>query len=167
MDIVRFNNCLSDSSKGIFNEEFYKYCVVKFKIYVMHMFGNKIDAEETAFDIFHYKIFLIKNYSYVLLPNRWLFKVARNYVLDKLKSDKKYRSLIENIDADRVYEDYLERADLKQALRKLEKRPLQVIWLHYFGGYKFKEISQTLGITAKSASNICKSAAKKLNELLS
>ena len=60
-----------------------------------------------------------------------------------------------------------ERADLKQALRKLEKRPLQVIWLHYFGGYKFKEISQTLGITAKSASNICKSAAKKLNELLS
>jgi RNA polymerase sigma-70 factor, ECF subfamily len=89
----------------------------------------------------------------------WLFRIARNAVIDQYRREGRRRSLLARIGRDRQFPDSVEesveqRSDLRSicaALETLRERDRQLVGLRIAAGLSFADIGGVLGIREGSA----------------
>ena len=89
----------------------------------------------------------------------WLFRIARNAVIDQYRREGRRRSLIARIGRDREFPDSVEenveqRYDLRAicaALETLRERDRQLVGLRVAGGLSYAEVGQVMGMRESAA----------------
>ena len=99
--------------------------------------------------------------SAVRAPERWVWKVAFRVAARELKQRRR-RAVA---DPPNVV-DATDAVDLLLALRQLPPKQRAVLILHYYGGYKAREIAGILGSTAATARVHLSAGRKQLRRLL-
>jgi len=128
--------------------------------------GNKGDAEDVFSDVFFALWRLNKQYSSDEHLKAWLIRVSVNKAKNVRKSayNRHKAVLHENIFAeDNSFENSL---DVQNALEKLKPRDRAVVYLHYYEGYSYQEISKIIGLKEGSVRSVAKRAREEMKELL-
>ena len=87
--------------------------------------------------------------------------------LRRYKSADEYKDNYSNIDiTNHQYENYELRKMLLKNIQKLPTQQQEAILLHYFCGYKQKEVSNILNKTDKATESLIIRARKKLKTIL-
>jgi RNA polymerase sigma-70 factor, ECF subfamily len=89
----------------------------------------------------------------------WLFRIARNAVIDQYRREGRRRSLLLRIGRNRDFADSVEesaevRSDLRSicaALETLRERDRQLVGLRVAGGLRFAEVGEVLGMRESAA----------------
>ncbi|WP_299224710.1 sigma-70 family RNA polymerase sigma factor [uncultured Psychroserpens sp.] len=139
----------------------------------VRMLKNKEEAEEVAQDTF---IKVFKSLSKFKGDSRfstWIYRVAYNTCLDRIKKNKKYQSDIEINEFTehqiKVMESAIDRIELqerKQAIQNclalLPSNDSFILTLYYFEELSLDEIAQVIGITANNVKIRLYRSRKKL-----
>jgi RNA polymerase sigma-70 factor (ECF subfamily) len=89
----------------------------------------------------------------------WLFRIARNAVIDQYRREGRRRSLLARVGRDRAFPESVEetveqRSDLRsicEALETLRDRDRQLVGLRIAGGLSFAEVGAVLGMREGAA----------------
>lgn len=115
---------------------------------VFSIVGQKEDAEDIASDVFVSLFEKANQFNTGGSHKGYLATIARNKAYDFLK--KYGRVVVEEElpeDAnDRMEDDIVKRIDVESLLNKLSADERQIVHMHFFGGLKFSEIAEILGI---------------------
>ncbi len=93
----------------------------------------------------------------------WLIRVAINECTDYIRSNKRTSSLEDA--KNMVFSIDEDKSDLSFALLQLKPKYRNVIYLHYYEGYKIDEISQILGIKLNTVKSLLKRGKEKLENI--
>jgi RNA polymerase sigma factor (sigma-70 family) len=113
-------------------------------------------------------------FSKIENPKPYVFRILRNTILDGLKKIPKYAELsnTELIDPMLSKQDFIishelsdeMKAKLDQALETLTTRQKEIIFLKFYNGLNYEEISIVTSIKYQSVRNLCSTALKKLKK---
>lgn len=166
MDAQKFN-CLIKKikyDKKAIDSIYDEYCS-ELKIHIQRRFGNLVNPEDMLEDIF-LKILEMETPNHVKYPTAWLFRVADNYITDKLRGTHQDEEYIETIskefDVDKIVLDI----EVKEALSKLDKLTQQILYMHFWEGYRFKELARELNLSYVSIRSRASRAYKTLKKFL-
>lgn len=121
--------------------------------YVYHRVPTRADAEDITQEVFIKAWRAIAKFRQTGTPfGAWLIVIARNSVADFYKARKKYVFLYDieiisrNIESDpqAMTETSLNRERMMKAVLKLKGGKREVILLHFFEGWSYREISGLL-----------------------
>lgn len=112
-------------------------------------------------DAFRFLYSVMKHESYNLKK-----KLTKDFPVEDIDQiiDNLYYTTIE-ADADPEFL-YTERTIVREAMKKLPEDYSTILYLHYYYGYKFKEIAAFLGISENTAIQKCHYIRKKLKAIL-
>jgi RNA polymerase sigma-70 factor (ECF subfamily) len=104
----------------------------------------------------------------------WLFRIARNAVIDQYRREGRRRSLLARIGRDRQFPSSVEesaeqRNDLRSicaALERLRERDRQLVGLRVAGGLSFAEVAEVLGMREGAAKMATHRALERVRDLL-
>jgi len=133
--------------------QLYQLYVDRIYNYIYYKTGHSVDAEDLTEHVFIKAWEAIRRFRFEGKPfAAWLFKVARNVVIDHYRTRKSNSDLSEVISAiahDGDPEDYAQRRATGQllmtAIRRLTDEQQQVILLKFIDGMDNTEISATMG----------------------
>lgn len=146
MDAKKFNRLMktikydSKALSGIY-EEYY----LKIKAHVQRRFGKLVCAEDISQEVF-LKLLSLEIKDYIKYPTAWLFMIADNKVKDILRSTYDEIALTELFKSPFNLDDTIVSTDIKSAFSHLDSCSQQIIYLHLWEGYTYKEIAQELGL---------------------
>ena len=122
--------------------------------YVLRMVGNRTLAEDLTQDVFLRVFQGLRGYSLHARFTTWLFQVAKNRVVDELRSvERRPRSLMTIDDAPRleVVDAPIERSEAITALWRgveaLSPDLKEALLLRDIAGFSYNEIADTLDVT--------------------
>jgi RNA polymerase sigma-70 factor (ECF subfamily) len=122
--------------------------------YVLRMVGNRTLAEDLTQDVFLRVFQGLRGYSLRARFTTWLFQVAKNRVVDELRSvERRPRSLMTIDDAPRleVVDAPIERSEAITALWRgveaLSPDLKEALLLRDIAGFSYNEIADTLDVT--------------------
>ncbi|MDE6412087.1 MAG: sigma-70 family RNA polymerase sigma factor [Clostridia bacterium] len=141
MDAQKFNRLLKKikyNKKAV--DSIYDEYSPKLKLHFQRRFGNLINPEDTVEDVF-LKLLEMETPNHVEFPTAWLFRLADNYIIDELRTKHQDEQYFENIseefDLEHIYVDI----EVKVALSKLDNLTQQLLYLHFWEGYSYKELA--------------------------
>ena len=138
--------------------------------YVFSILKNYEDSEDVVQDTY-VKIYQnIGMYESQGKPMAWIFVIARNLALMKIRNQKRFVD-IEEYEWDQLYKgnDYLGVEDkmvLKAAFSKLTSEECQFVMLHALSGIKHREIAEMYGMPLATVLSKYNRAIKKLKKIL-
>ncbi len=142
---TEFNNMRAgsiDSFNNIYNE-------MKKPVYtiIYRLLLNKYDSEDILQDLFLRLYKLSPEYK-IDNPRAYIFMMARNMALDKLKEKKVDELTEETIDYENSYFDdkVVNSLSLDDALSKLDIKDREIITLRINGEMKFREIASMMNL---------------------
>ncbi|MFH1583475.1 MAG: RNA polymerase sigma factor [Candidatus Falkowbacteria bacterium] len=128
--------------------------------YALDFVKDTATAEDLTQEVFVKVWRKIKKFDKKYKFKNWLYAIAKNTCLDYLKKNRAINfSELNLVDDNLMFEDLiketglssqekLERAHetniLNSAINKLPEKYKQTVKLHYLGGFKFREIAETL-----------------------
>jgi len=128
--------------------------------FIFHYLGNSSDAEDAVQDVFVKVWKNLRKFDSSKKFKTWLFTIAKNTAVDFLRKKKMAvfadfvdedgnNFIAENItdqslSADLIFDRNLTAADLKLALRKLDREDRAIISLYFNDGFNFREIAEIL-----------------------
>jgi len=144
--------------------------------YVLLRVGERADAEDLVQEIFLKVLQALPSYKPKGLPiSAWLFRIARNHVIDFLRRKKREESKFtrEEISEVSALEDPLREAELradlkrvKEALRDLTDLQREVIALRFGAGLSVAETAKAMGKTENAVKALQHSAISALRRRL-
>lgn len=143
--------------------------------YVFYMTGNHFKTEDVVSDTFEKALLNIHKYEHRGYTfGAWLFRIARNLVIDQSKKIQNNTSsldgLQEIIEADNNTEDRavldIQKEQLKTLLKTLKEEQLECVVLRYIEGYSVRETCEITSRTEDSVKSLCKRALQNLKELV-
>jgi RNA polymerase sigma factor (sigma-70 family) len=145
----------------------YRFCVSQLR--------DVATAEDVAGDVF---AAAFAAYDRVLPEpagvRTWLFRIARNAVIDQYRREGRRRSLIARVGRHRQFPDSVEesvevRSDLRAicaALETLRERDRQLVGLRVAAGLSFAEVGEVLGMRESAAKAATHRALERVRALL-
>lgn len=138
--------------------------------FLMTYLRNIESAEDIAQDSFMYMIVNKTEYDFKYSFKTYLYTIAKSRALNYLKKSKKtifvedvinntYVNFDENVESNFIEKENYE--NLKKVIKKLKKEYQIVIYLYYFQGFKYAEISKILN-QSMSKTKMAIHRAKKL-----
>ena len=168
MEPLKFNRLIQKikyDPKSI--EAIYDEYRLKLKVHIQRRFGNLISAEDFTEDIF-LKLLEMETPKYVEYPTSWLYRIADNYIIDKLRGRRQDEELFETTTSDKFdIEQAVIDNEVKEAMSNLDELTQQILYLHYWEGYSFKELEAGLALSYGSIRTRASRAYKILQKYLS
>ena len=137
----------------------------RLKAHVQRRFGKLIESEDVAQDIF-LKLLEIEMRDYIQYPTAWLFKMADNHVINTLRGQHTEEELLEIASAEFNIENTILSMELMRAISNLDKISQQILYLHYWEGYSFKELAIELNLSYANIRTKASRAYKTLKKYL-
>ena len=134
--------------------------------YVLSFLRNQADAEDAMQDTY----LRIRSAAHLYRPNgkpmAWIFTIARNVSLMKLRRHKKAATFIEKeaasgFDFSQIG-DFEDRLVLETAFKALSEQECSIIILHAAAGLKHREIGELLGLSLSAVLSKYNRGIKKL-----
>jgi RNA polymerase sigma-70 factor (ECF subfamily) len=132
-------------------EQLYRLYVKQIFRYVYYQLGDRMTAEDITEDVFIRVLERIRTCAgREATFKAWLYRIARNRVVDHLRSQRKHLS----IESDRTQQISdrrsdpardIERRELWEVLREIPPGQSQVVILKFLAGLENQEIAQILG----------------------
>ena len=149
----------------IFQQRIFKYC--------FYMLGQKEEAEDAVQEVFLKAYKNIYNYKNSSNFSAWLYKIAHNYCVNKLKRRKIIKFLPINLDrfvlntslSSGIENKELNRK-LKEALEQLSAVERSIILMRIIEEKRYKEIAELLNYNPATLRKKYQRACKKLQNIL-
>ncbi|MGD8782014.1 MAG: sigma-70 family RNA polymerase sigma factor [Ignavibacteria bacterium] len=150
--------------------EFYNLLYPRIYGFIFRSTFDKILTEEICQETFINFWEARESISVEKYSNAYLFKIAKNLLINSLERTKKMFSLqsseyIDSIRAERVNENMLE-YDLKQAVLKLPERCRIIFILNRYQRFRYSEIAEILDISIQTVKNQMSKSIKILRKYL-
>ena len=167
-DILLIENILNGDVSA------FKTLVNNYKSYVFNLVIKIVDdyedAEEVSMDVFLNVYKSLKNFRQNSNFTTWLYRIAYNASLNKLKSRKQNFTSFENEEIFwteyEQYDDENEVFIIEKALKKLNDIERTIVHLYYYEDISVKEISEITGNSIENIKVILYRCRKKLYDLL-
>jgi RNA polymerase sigma-70 factor (ECF subfamily) len=137
--------------------------------------GVRADAEDIAGEVFLRALESLKRYQERGVPMQaWLFRIARNLVVDHLRKKQKRKTVpIDDVEIEGgmnpaiTAERNVEIERVTRAMEQLTQEQKEVLGLRFFGGLTSREASQVLKKSDGAVREMQRAAIEKLRNLLS
>lgn len=116
---------------------------MKLKERIHFYFGKLVNEEDMAQEVFM-KLMTMETPPFVEYPTTWLWRIARNYVIDTLRVTHPEVKLLETQPGDFDLEKTILEEDVKAAMAQLDESSQQIVYMHYWEGYRLKELVPVL-----------------------
>lgn len=121
----------------------------------LRMSGERATAAELTHDVYVRAWERLAQYRQESAFGTWLYRLTVNFVLERLRSDKRREARVRLVDdeatehavetaADLTNTDVLDRIDLQKAIAALPRNARQVFVLHDIEGYQHDEIAEQM-----------------------
>lgn len=142
-----------------------RYADMVHRIGVMYL-HNTADAEDVFQNVFLKYALCLRAFRDEEHKKAWLIRVAVNICRSKLRGPWKKK-----VDLTETAEEYLagipeEHREVLDAVRALDPKYRDVIYLHYFEGYKAREIGRILGRRENTVYSLLARGRARLKEVL-
>lgn len=167
MNPKKFNELLSNiKTDELALAELFDYYYFRIKLHIQRLYPS-LNAEDIAQEFFLQLLRTSNERKYIYRPAAWVYAVCENIakrVLSESAVEPFDSESIEHVSVDRDdSESVLNRVMANEMLEQIvEEDSKQIIFLHYWEGYTFKEISEMMGA---SASSIRKKHARIIKKL--
>lgn len=165
----RFKNDKNKEWLGILLE---RYTLLLLGVCMKYL-KNEEDSKDAVQQIFLKALNELEKYS-VTYPKSWLYKIACNHCLMKLRDDKKFVSLAdhslyaeENVDLETIQSKESDLDILESCLRELNIEQQTCITLFYLNKCSYQEITQKTGYTILQVKSNIQNGKRNLKLLLS
>jgi len=147
----------------------------------LHMIGNEAEAEDLTQEVFLQLFRKIDSFRGESAFATWLYRVAVNVVLMRLRRKSLTTSPLEEViearegafslehvlgSSDRALTTVPDRLHLERALAQMPAGYKQVFLLHYVEGYGHREIARLLGLSIGTSKSQLYKARARLRQLL-
>ena len=135
--------------------------------YIFYRVTDRTLAEDLTQEVFVKLTKSIHSYLPTASFSAFLFRIARNTVIDHLRTSKQADELPETVTAPDSLKQIEDRLDVQKLLSRLPEEQRECILLYYIQELTYREISQILGIpipTAKSRVQRGLAACRKMME---
>ncbi len=137
--------------------------------YLFKLTGDKHLSKELTQDTY-VKVLEVSKKSNISIQKAYLYKIAHNLLVDKIRKDKilthttyeedKHCIPREERPEEIIFEE-IRNQKLKECIQNLSARNKKAFVLHYYKGYKRKEIAEIMDITPNAVEkNITRAIAK-------
>ena len=127
--------------------------------------NNAADAEDALQSIFLKQIEKDRRFDDPEEEKAWYITVTKNYCKDILKSAWNKRNAIEDVEEPEAQSVDTELAnDMEQALSKLPPVDREILYLHYYEGYRINEIAKILKYRESTVGSRLVAARNKLKD---
>lgn len=166
MNSIKFNRLLKKikTDKEAFEQIYAEY----YPSLVMHIkrhFGKTLCAEDLAHDLF-LKLINMNVTKRIQYPASFLYKMADNMAVDQIRAQKGEFPLSELAVSSFNVESMLINSEVKKYFAGLDETTQNILYMHYWEGYSFKEIAAELGIKYGALRAKVSRAYKKFRELM-
>ncbi len=138
--------------------------------YVLSILKNAQDAEDVLQDTYIKVCLNAESYHAQGKPLAWIFTIARNLALMKLRGQSRMTDIPEyeweQIASGNQEFRSEDRIVLSAALTKISEEETQIVILHAVGGMKHREIAEWLGMPLATVLSKYHRAIKKLQKIL-
>ena len=142
--------------------------------YVYVRLGDRTEAEDIASEVFLKALLSIKRYEERGLPMQaWLFKIAHNLVIDRVRTITKEKTVLvdaaairDESDPEAAVERKMELERVAEAMKELSEEQREVLRLRFFGGLTSKEAGDLLDKNDGAVREMQRAALEKLRRLM-
>ncbi|AFL69286.1 RNA polymerase sigma factor [Sulfurospirillum barnesii] len=140
--------------------------------YTQRLTGDKVLAQDLTQETY-IKVLEARKKSNMIIQKAFLYKVARNLVIDKVRKDKIVHQMPyeEEKHCGEVLSNTQERVDeqirqetLKACIKNLSPQNKKAFVLYYYKGYSRQEIAQMMGISTNAVEKNITRAVLQLKE---
>ena len=172
LEMDSYRRFLSGDNSGL--EEIIRTYKDGLILYLHGYVNNLSTAEELTEETFVKLVLKRPHFSKCSAFKTWLYAIGRNTALDYLRRHKKSEVSLEECPQQEDEEENMERAyirqedkrTLHQCMKKLKQEYQQVLWLAYFEGFTYPEISRILRKTTHNTETIAYRARLALKKIL-
>ena len=170
MNSITFNRCLAQikTSESAFRE-IYEYYLPKIKYHLKFRFGDQVDFEDVAHDLFT-RLIRMEKPPWVDNPTAWVYKICDNIALDAIKQKSGFTAIDErtaiSAQAQVDYERVEENSAFFAVLRNIDSEDAELVKLIIWDGYNIKEAAKIIGVSHGAARQRYSRALKKLKMYL-
>lgn len=145
------------------------------KFFNIRVYSDPEVTEDLTSEVFKKAISGLDNFQWQGISfSAWLYKIARNTLIDFFRSEKKDVSINEMDYAlesktkgpDELAIELLNEELLKNLLESLPERERNIIYMKFYDGYTNKTIAKVLGLSETNVGTIVYRAVKKLRKEL-
>lgn len=166
MDSQKFNCLLrkiSTDSRAF--EEIYNEFYGKVKLHIIRTFGNLVSADDVTQEVF-LSLLSLNLKENIEFPTTWLMKISENKAKDVLRVSHDGTQLTDIPSASFCIDNVILQTDMQAIMQKLDALTQQIIYMHIWEGYSYKEIARELNISNNNVRVKAARAYKKIKKLM-
>ena len=160
------------------DREVFELIVNKYQTQILHLtwsiLGDKDEAKDATQEAFVRSFLQLRTYDRTRSFKTWLFTIAYNRCMDKLRENKSRSQAFEKMSQGNSFNHYQEDPEKKleeseqfvRLLKKLKEKERTALSLKAIQGYSAHEISAVLGCKESTARVYIFSAKRKLKKIL-
>ena len=150
-------------------------CYPRIARYAYARTGDRTEAEDIASEVFLRALESLDSYQERGLPlEAWLFRIAHNLVVDRLRRASRFERAEESAEEEqgslsdpaRLAEERVLMENVRMAMQQLTPQQRDVLLLRFFAGLDSKEVAKVLHKSSGSVREMQRAALERLRGLL-
>ncbi|KPV42554.1 RNA polymerase sigma factor [Alicyclobacillus ferrooxydans] len=137
--------------------------------YAFATLGDSSEAHDVVQEVFIRAYRAINNFRHDATAKTWIMTIARNYIFDVLRKQRKDRQFLSQSELPDIGDEATDVSvvlEVEEALQELKDDYRQVVSLRYIDNLSIKETASVLGWSEKKVQNAAHRAILQLREVL-